>query len=216
MRITRVIVSLFAVVVFSVAVLSSQNNGAMLYAHGNVTLNGQTLKSSTSIFAGDRVDTADSSVVTINRKGSSVVVNPNSSVQYTQSSIEIMRGTARVSTLSGMSAQAGQLTITPKDGKAKFDVIQSGEGTVVTLREGSLIVRDGSETINLQPGATRMFASGAPSNQSVERQGGNGILPRDQVHTFDTAMNPDVPVCPNLQYCLGRNNVSQTNPCRCR
>ncbi len=92
--------SLFSIVFFSLTVLNAQNNGAMLYAHGNVTLNGQAVGSSTTIFTGDRLDTADSSVVTINRTGSSIIVNPNSSIQYGQSSIDIMRGTARLSTLS--------------------------------------------------------------------------------------------------------------------
>ena len=129
MRSIRVF-SLFSIVLFSLAVLHAQNNGAMAYAHGDVTLNGQAVSSSTTISTGDRLDTADSSVVTINRTGSSIVVNPNSSIQYGQSSIEIMRGTARLSTLAGMSAQAGQLTITPKDGMAKFDIVRSDDGTI--------------------------------------------------------------------------------------
>ncbi len=152
------IFSLFSVVLFSLTVLNAQNDGAMLYAHGNVTLNGQAVESSTSIFTGDRLDTADSSVVTINRSGSSIVVNPNSSIQYGQSSIEIMRGTARLSTLAGMSAQAGQLTITPKAGTAKFDVVRSDNGTSVTSREGALSLRDGSRTMTLEPGTTTLFS----------------------------------------------------------
>jgi len=214
MRGTRAIVGLFSVVLVSVAVLSGQNNGAMLYAHGNATLNGQPLGSSTSIFAGDRLDTSDSSVVTINRSGSSVVVNPNSSIQYSQSAIEVMHGTARVSTLAGMSAKAGQLTITPKDGSAKFDVVESKDGTSVTLREGSVVVQDGNNMVNLQPGTTRMFASAAPETVVAQDKGAS-ILPAEKVQTFQTAMQPGIPICPNVQYCFGRDNVSQIQPCVC-
>lgn len=214
MRGTRAIVGLFSVVLVSVAVLSAQNNGAMLYAHGNATLNGQPLSSSTSIFAGDRLDTSDSSVVTINRSGSSVVVNPNSSIQYSQSAIEVMHGTARVSTLAGMSAKAGQLTITPKDGSAKFDVVESKDGTAVTLREGAVVVQDGNNMVNLQPGTTRMFASASPATVAAQDKGAS-ILPVEKVQTFQTAMQPDPPICPNVKFCFGHNNVSQITPCVC-
>jgi len=214
MRGTKAISALFSMFLFSVSILGAQNNGAILYAHGNVTLNGQALGSSTSIFSGDRLDTADSSVVTINRSGSSVVVNPNSSVQYTQSSIQIMHGTARVSTLSGMSAQVGQLMITPQDGKAKFDVVQSDKGTAVTLREGSLQVRDGDSTVTLQPGTTRMFASGATS---LAQNSTANIMPRDDIKSFDTVTQPpEIRVCSRVSLCFGRLDVSQSQPCRCR
>ncbi len=211
MRGIRMIASLCCAVLLSAAALTGQNNGAMLYAHGNVTLNGAALGQSSSIFAGDRLTTADSSVATINRIGSSVVVNPNSSVQYTQSSIEVMSGTARVSTLTGMSAQAGQVTITPKDGTAKFDIVQSSAGTVVTPREGALVVHDGNNTVSLQPGVSKMFAPAVSS-----QQGAGENLAKDPIHTYETAMQPGLPICPSVKYCFGHGGASLTQPCTCR
>ncbi len=216
MRGLRAILCVFSVVLLYVAALSGQNSAAMLYAHGNVTLNGQAPGQSTSIFAGDRLETADSSVATINRSGSSVVVNPNSSIQYSQSAIQIMHGTARVSTLAGMSAEAGRLTITPSDGKAKFDVVQSSQGTIVTPREGALTVHDGNSTISLQPGQSRTFTPNALASQSAVQGDGSAILPHEQVQTFETAVQPGLPICPSLKYCIGHDNVSQINPCLCR
>jgi type 1 fimbria pilin len=200
--------SLFSIVLFSLTVLHAQTNGAMLYAHGNVTLNGQAVSSSTTISTGDRLDTADFSVVTINRTGSSIVVNPNSSIQYGQSSIEIMRGTARLSTLAGMSAQAGELTITPKDGMAKFDIVRSDNGTTVTTREGILTLQDGSRSMTLQPGTTTLFASSY-------RDGEAGILPIDRISTFNTALVPDLPICEKVSLCFGIKDASESHPCRC-
>lgn len=208
--------SVFSVVLLCAATLSAQTNGAMLYSHGNVKLNGQAPGQSTSIFAGDRLDTSDSSVATINRNGSSVVVNPNSSVQLDQSAIHIMNGTARVSTLNGMSAEAGQLTITPQDGKAKFDVVQSSHGTVVTPREGALTVREGNSMISLQPGQSKVFTNTAERMDITAQNNQSSILPVDQVQTFETAIEPGLPVCPSLKYCLGHFNISQVTPCRCR
>jgi len=215
MRGIRVLLSLFSVVLFSMAVAGGQNNGAMLYAHGNVTVNGQSLAASTSIFAGDRLDTADSSVATINRRGSSVVVNPNSSVEYGQSSIVVMHGTARVSTLAGMSARAGQVVISPTNGNAKFDVPRTSEGTVVVPREGSLVVHDGDRTVNLQPGASRMFASTSQAEQTIAEQSAAGVVPHDGIHTYETGMQGGLPICPNVSYCFGRGSASQIQPCSC-
>ena len=114
------------VIAFGTSILSAQTGGAMLYANGNVKVNGQAAGDSTSIFSGDKVDVAESSSVSINRSGSSVVVSPNSSIQYEQASVEVIHGSARVSTSKGMSANAGQILVSPKDAVAKFDVAKSG------------------------------------------------------------------------------------------
>ncbi|MGC2108142.1 MAG: hypothetical protein WA655_01405 [Candidatus Korobacteraceae bacterium] len=206
MRGIRISLSLFSLMLLCATVLSGQN-GAMLYAHGNVTLNGQAVGSSTSIFAGDRLDTADSSAVTINRSGSSIVVNPDSSIQYDQSSIRIMNGTARLSTLSGMSAQAGQLTITPKDGIAKFDVVRSANGTEVTSREGALTLHDGSRMLFLEPGTTMLIAA---------QDGEASILPAEHIRSLDSVLPPGVPVCEKISLCLGVGDASERHPCHCR
>jgi hypothetical protein len=209
MRGIRTCLSLFSLMLLSAAVLSGQDTGAMLHAHGNVTLNGQAVGSSTSIFAGDRLDTADSSAVTINRSGSSIVVNPNSSVQYDSSSIEVMRGTARLSTLSGMSAQAGGLTITPKDGAAKFDVVRSDSGTAITSREGALTVRNGARIATLEPGTTTVIAA---------QDGEATILPAEHIRSLDTVLPSDdnSGVCEKISLCLGVGDASEHHPCHCR
>ena len=206
--------SILSVVLVCAAALNAQSSsGAIVYVHGNVMVNGATPGQSTSIFAGDRLDTADSSVATINRTGSSVVVNPNSSVEYGQSAIQVMHGTARVSTLTGMSAMAGPLTITPEGSKAKFDVMQTTEGIIVAPREGSLSVRDGSNSIDLQPGESRLFKTG---KESLAQAGQSSLLPSGQVKAFGTAVEPPgLQICSSLKYCLGRDNVSQINPCLC-
>src|ERR1035438_359142 len=103
------------VVLFTVSMLSAQTGGAMLYANGNVRVNGQAAGISTSVFPGDMVDVPESSSGSINRSGSSVAVSPNSSIQYGPASVEVIQGSARVSTSKGMSASAGQILVSPKD-----------------------------------------------------------------------------------------------------
>ena len=213
----RAVVSLFSTLLFSVAILSGQNTGAMLYAHGNATLNGQPIESSTSIFAGDRLETAESSVATINRNGASIVVNPNSSVQYDQSSIQVLHGTARLSTLAGMSAKVGELTITPENGTAKFDIVASDKGTSVITREGLLTLKEGGRTVTLQPGTTTLFAtSGGANAVSAPTIKEASVLPVEKIHSFDTVLTPDPPICSRVSLCFGVGDASETQPCRCR
>src|SRR5664280_1558366 len=165
------------VVVFGVSMLSAQTGGAMLYANGNVKVNGQPAGDSTSIFSGDRVDVTESSAGSINRSGSSVVVSPNSSIQYDPASVEVIQGGARVSTSKGMSASVGQILVSPKDTVAKFDVLRTDDKVVVVSREGALTVKDGSRTTVVQSGASTELALGPTVRQALPQNPGSKAVP---------------------------------------
>jgi hypothetical protein len=132
----------------------AERPSAMLYATGSVTLNGIPAEKSTSIFDGDRIDTANASVVSIDRTGSSLVVDPNSSVQYKNDSFTILKGVARVRTSTGIAAHTGPLSVIPKAKAALFDVSNDGKTVLIASREGALTVTDGVETATLEPGYT--------------------------------------------------------------
>jgi hypothetical protein len=136
------------------SILMAERPSAMLYATGIVTLNGVPAAKSSSIFAGDRIDTADSSVVSINRSGSSLVLDPNSSVEYHNEGFTLLKGVARVRTSKGLGAQAGPISIIPKGDAALFDVSSDGKTILIASREGSLTLTDGEETATLDPGYT--------------------------------------------------------------
>ena len=150
----RRLVAVLLVVVCPSALLMAERPSAMLYAAGAVTLNGAPAAKSMSVFAGDRIDTADASVVSINRNGSSLIVDPNSSVQYQSDGFTILKGTVRVRTSKGMLAHVGPLSVIPKDNAALFDVSSDGKTVLVASREGTLTLTDGIETATLQPGST--------------------------------------------------------------
>jgi len=63
----RKLVAVLLVVVCPSSLLIAERPSAMLYATGTVTLNGMPAAKSMSVFAGDRIDTADASVVSVNR-----------------------------------------------------------------------------------------------------------------------------------------------------
>ncbi len=215
------------VIAFGTSILSAQTGGAMLYANGNVKVNGQAAGDSTSIFSGDKVDVAESSSVSINRSGSSVVVSPNSSIQYEQASVEVIHGSARVSTSKGMSANAGQILVSPKDAVAKFDVLRADDKVVIVSREGALTVKDGSRTTVVQSGASIELASGSSTGQALSGNQGAQAVPATFIagdrlldHPFYGVVKgvddspATLPVCADILTCI-RPNVSQIRPCCC-
>lgn len=127
---------------------------AMLDASGDVTLNGNPARASTSVFAGDRIDTAGASVVSINSRGTSLVVDPNSSIQYEANGFTILKGMSRVRTSRAMIVHAGALSVTPKAKQALFDISNDGKTVLVASREGVLTLVDGMETASLPAGYT--------------------------------------------------------------
>jgi len=150
----RKLVAVLLVVVCPSSLLMAERPSAMLYATGTVTLNGMPAAKSMSVFAGDRIDTADASVVSVNRSGFSLVVDPNSSVEYQSNGFTILKGKASARTSNGMSAHAGPLSMIPKGNSALFDVIDDGKTVLVASREGTLTLTDGMETATLEPGYT--------------------------------------------------------------
>ena len=153
-KVVRKLVAVLLIVVCPSTFLMAERPSAMLYATGAVTLNGIPAAKSMSLFAGDRVDTAHASVASINWSGSSLVVDPNSSVQYQSDGFSILKGTARVRTSKGMSAHAGPISVLLQSDTALFDVSTDGNTILVASREGTLTVTDGIETATLEPGFT--------------------------------------------------------------
>jgi hypothetical protein len=148
------LVAVLLVVVCPATLLMAERPTAMLYASGSVTLNGIPAAKSSSVFAGDRIATADSSVVSINRNGSSLVLDPNSSVEYQNDGFTILKGIARVRMSKGLAAHAGPLSVIPKADAALFDISSDGKTILVASREGSLTLTDGVDTATLEPGYT--------------------------------------------------------------
>ena len=148
------LVALLLMVVCPSAILMADRPSAMLQASGTVLLNGTPTRQSMSVFTGDLIDTADASVVSISRSGSSLIVDPNSSIRYQDDGFAILKGTARVRTSKGMTAHAGPVSVIPNGNTALFDVSSDGKTALVTSREGGLTLTDGVETASLAPGYT--------------------------------------------------------------
>jgi hypothetical protein len=151
--VSRKILAVLLLVVCPSAVLMADRPTAMLVTSGSVRLNG-TVTPSTSIFTGDVIDTAAESVGSLSQSGSSVVVDPDSSIRYQNDGISILRGMARVQTSKGLAAHAGRISVIPVSNDALFDVRTDGKTALIASRQGALTLTDGVDSYTLDPGYT--------------------------------------------------------------
>ena len=151
---SRKIVALLLVVVCPSAVLMAERPSAMLITSGTVRLNGTALPQSTGIFTGDVIDTSADSVGSLSRSGSSVVVDPDSSIRYQDDGVSVLKGVARVQTSKGMAAHAGPISVIPVTNNALFEVRTDGKTALIASREGALTLTNGDDSFVLDPGHT--------------------------------------------------------------
>ena len=153
-KLMQKMLALLLTVVCPSAILMADRPSAMLQTSGAVKLNGTPTPHSISVFTGDLIDTADASVASVSRSGSSVVVDPSSSIRYHDDGIAILRGRVRVQTANGMTVHAGPISVIPATNGALFDVSSDGRTALITSREGPLTLTDGVDTTTLGPGYT--------------------------------------------------------------
>lgn len=153
-QVLRQLVAVFLVVVCPSTLLMAERPSAMLYANGAVMLNGMPAARSMSVFAGDRIDTAGASRVSVLHTGLSLVVDSNSSVEYQADGFTVLKGAASARTSKGVSARVGPISVIPKGASALFDIRSDGKTILVSSREGTITVTDGVEMATVGPGYT--------------------------------------------------------------
>ena len=213
-------VSVVMLVLLCAAAMAAQTGGAMLHVTGKVTLNGTAVADSSSIFAGDRLTTAEGAMATINRPGMSVVLGPNSTIQYGISSIQVIQGSARIAAGSNLTTQAGNVTVVSQDQTARFEVSRADGKVVVASREGSVSVNDGGHSVTVaardqcHPGGVG-FQPGRAARQHREQDRDHLRRRRQRPLYSINVSNDDLPICSSVKLCQ-RQNVSQIRPCKCQ
>src|SRR5262249_18504444 len=124
--------------VAAVGIATGQTDSAMLSVSGRVMLNGAPVSGSTSIFAGDKLETGAGSAAPIVRNGSSIKIGQSSSVLYEHSSVDVVEGSASIHTGTGVGVVAGNVKVTPSNNQAFFDVVRTRESLSIVSRRGTL------------------------------------------------------------------------------
>jgi hypothetical protein len=171
------LVSCALLFLFPTSMFAADSNAAMLYSNGGARVNGADVRHSSSlIFSGDLLQTQSDSAANINAPGSSIIVLPDTVVQFEGSSVRIAHGGIAVSTSRGVATTAGDVKVTPTSKSwTQFDVIDA-DGTVrIAARKGDVAVSDSKGTVTLAQGQeTTRDESSAPSNKEKKKKKSDG------------------------------------------
>ena len=143
----------------------------LLTPQGDVKVNGAAVRQSTTVFAGDEIDTAKDSSSTLVMPGVQVTLAPDSVLVYGNNGPNLSRGLMLVSTTAGTGAQLGNLRVTPVKGKARFEMVSSQERMVLMALEGSLSVSDGQNEATLSQGEQMSHETAQPSTETGSAPG---------------------------------------------
>ncbi len=164
------------------AMLMAETGNTMLYASGNVSLNGKEVTRSASVATGDKIETAGYAATTVSQDGSKVTVNPYSAIEVETAGVNVVKGTAAISTNDGMPAQAAQITVTPKDKTATYEIARLNDNVVITSHSGALMITEAGATTELNAGASSSRAAEptpaavpAPAPQAAPQFAGSGL-----------------------------------------
>jgi len=141
------------------AMLMAETGNTMLYASGNVTLNGKEVARSASVATGDKIETAGTTATAVSQDGSKVTVNPYSAIRYRSAGVDVVKGTAAISTTDGLPAQAAQITVTPKDKAATYEIARLNNNVVITSHTGALMITEAGTTTELEAGSSSSRAA---------------------------------------------------------
>ena len=130
-------------VLIAMASAMATTNAAMLHGNGSVSVNGNAVMPTSTVFTGDRIETAPNSALTLTTNGSSVLVGQNSSLIFNGETVSFSMGSAVVKTTQGMVAKFQRVVITPGQSATRFQLLQKGNMLTVAALEGNLSIFDG-------------------------------------------------------------------------
>src|SRR6059058_4910682 len=105
---------------------SAATAAGMLRSSGGVSVNGSPVTPVTTVFAGDRIETAPKAVGNITISGSSLLLEENSSMVFTGQEMDFYCGGGTIQTTQGVSARYGRVAVKPSKDSARYRVLQSG------------------------------------------------------------------------------------------
>jgi hypothetical protein len=124
----------------------------MLRSNGGVSVNGAPVTPLTTVFAGDRIETAPQAAGNLTIGNNSIILDPNSSLVFTGQSMDFYCGGGTIQAKQGMAARYGNMVVKPADQSARFQVQQTGATVKVSALEGNLTLSDGAKNFNIPAG----------------------------------------------------------------
>ena len=143
---------------FLPATLYSASTTGMLRSSGGVSVNGAPVTPVTTVFSGDRIETAPQAGGNLTVGGSSLSLSENSSLLFTTQGMDFQCGGGTIQTSQGLAARFGRTTIKPAKDAARYRVQQNGASLQVTALDGDLSLTEGAREFNLPAGKSATVA----------------------------------------------------------
>jgi hypothetical protein len=120
--------------------VAAEDAGAMLQSNGVVLINGnQTVGLPSAIFSGALIETKDASAANITALGTSVIVLPNSLVEFQGQIFSLEHGSISVVTSNGIGVRVHCITIVPASvGSTHFEVMDVNGTIKVAARKNDV------------------------------------------------------------------------------
>jgi hypothetical protein len=148
--------------VLAIGALSASVFGAattgMLRSNGGVSVNGAPVTPVTTVFAGDRIETAPQAGGNITVGGSSLSLTENSSLLFNGENMDFQCGGGTIQTTQGMAARYGHTMVKPAKDAARYRVQQTGASLQITAVDGDLTLTEGGRDFTLAAGKSASVA----------------------------------------------------------
>jgi hypothetical protein len=142
----------------------------MLRSNGGVSVNGSAVSTVTTVFAGDRIETAPKAGGNVTVGSSSVLLNENSSLLFNGQSMDFQCGGGTIQTSQGLAARYGRTTVKPVKDSARYRVQQTGASVQISALDGDLSLTDGSREFTVEAGKSANLAYTGCTTQMAKNE----------------------------------------------
>lgn len=128
-------------------------SGAILMGTGDVQVNGEQAAHSSTVFSGDRIQTAANSSALVKSTKGLVSISADSLITYQEDSVTLEHGVVALTVSKGIQGHLGDLVVfTDPEHNAKCQLLNANGVERIWVIEGSLNVTDGTHTATLKAG----------------------------------------------------------------
>jgi hypothetical protein len=167
------------IILLPLQLLAAETGAAVVHSTGGVWVNGSEVVDSSTIFPGDLLQTKPGFVANLDSEGSSVLIQPESVVEFHGSFLTLVHGTVSVGTSTSMGVHVNCLKIEPVTAdRTQYDVTDTNGVVLVAahkndvdIKQGNLLQKASKKTEPSQSGIVKEGQE-AKRNESQDCAGG--------------------------------------------
>lgn len=145
--------ALFFLAFLTPCVVMASAAGAIFMGTGDVQINGEPAAHSSTVFSGDRIQTAANGSALVKSPNGLVSVGADSVVKYQEDSVTLEHGVVALTVGKGIQAHLENLIVSTDPGhNAKFQLLNANGVERIWVIEGSLNITDGAHVATLKAG----------------------------------------------------------------